>query len=77
MVLAGSVELRFEAGSVERAMRKVYGKSIKVSSPPLAPNSLHRLSRSLAFVASELVFLGAPPGFRTQNLRIKSPLLCR
>ena len=32
---------------------------------------------SLSETAIDLVFLGAPPGFRTQNLRIKSPLLCR
>ena len=27
---------------------------------------------SMTTVASDLVLLGAPPGFRTQNLRIKS-----
>ena len=28
-------------------------------------------------VGAELAFRCAPPGFRTQNLRLKSPLLCR
>ena len=28
-------------------------------------------------IASDLPLCGAPPGIRTRNLRIKSPLLCR
>ena len=41
--------------------------------PPRVSGAYDRLLRNFSESASELVLRGAPPGFRTQNLRIKSP----
>jgi hypothetical protein len=74
--------LNREAGDLVRQSSGIDTRSERITTPRTTlrvqtPSHPERRSRAPEVTGGPDWLVGAPPGTRTQNLRIKSPLLCQ